>query len=70
MKISTVSEFDEIRLCNKISQYESNGEVRFVIRNLENFQVYNLYYNDNLPFCYFSEKFDFSGVLQFVINNV
>ena len=37
MKILTISEFDEIRMGNYILLDESNGEVRFVIRDLEIF---------------------------------
>ena len=37
-EISTVSEFDEIRRGNYISRDEFNCKVRFIIRDLENFQ--------------------------------
>ena len=36
--ISTVSEFDEIGWGNYISLYKFNGEVCFIIRELENFR--------------------------------
>ena len=39
VKISTVSEFDEIRRGSWISQDDSNGEVHFVIRDLEKFRI-------------------------------
>ena len=39
MQIPTVSKFDEIRRVSWISRDDSNGEIRFVIRNLEKFQV-------------------------------
>ena len=65
VKISTISKFDEIRFGNYISREESNGEVCFVIRDLEIFQVFNMYYNSNLPFCHFSPKFHF--FLEFYI---
>ena len=35
VKILTVSEFDEIQRDSKILRDDSNGEVRFVIRDLE-----------------------------------
>ena len=37
-EIPTVSEFDEIQRGSLISRENSNGEVRFVIRDLEKFQ--------------------------------
>ena len=38
-EISTVSEFDEIQCGSYISQDDSNGEVHFVIRDLEKFRI-------------------------------
>ena len=38
-EIPTVLEFDEIRRGSYISRDDSNGEVRFVIRDLENFRI-------------------------------
>ena len=38
-ELSTVSEFDEIRRGSYISRDDSNGEVRFVIRDLENIWI-------------------------------
>ena len=53
-EIPTFSESSAIWPGNQISRDESNSEVRFVIQDLEKFQVCNLYYSDNLPF---REKF-------------
>ena len=39
VKFSTVSEFDEIRHGSQILRDDSSGEVCFVIRDLEKFQV-------------------------------
>ena len=52
----TISEFDEIRLDNLNSQEKSNGEFRFIIRDLGNFQIFNLYYFGNLSFGHFKKK--------------
>ena len=47
----------------KISRNESNNEFCFIIRDLENFQVFNLYYSGNLLFCpVLEKKSDFSRV--------
>ena len=43
-EIPTVSEFDEIQRSNLISRDEFNGEVRFIIQDLENFPVFNRNY--------------------------
>ena len=40
VQISTVSEFDEIGRGNYISQDDSNGEIRFIIRELEKFRIF------------------------------
>ena len=58
-EIPTVSEFDEIRRDNYISQDDSNDEVRFVIRDLEKFLVFT-----EITFLPFFRKFEFSQVLQ------
>ena len=42
----TVSEFDEIQCASKISRYDSNGEIRFVIQGPENkFWIFDRNYN-------------------------
>ena len=38
-EIPTISEFDEIQRVSYISQDDSNGEVHFLIRDLEKFRV-------------------------------
>ena len=41
-----VSEFDEIRRTSYILRDDSNGEIRFIIRDLENkFRIFNRNYN-------------------------
>ena len=61
----TVSKFNEICLDDYISRDKSKGEFHFMIRDLENFQVFDLYYSSNLLFClFFPEKIDFSRVLH------
>ena len=63
-EIPTVSEFDEIRRDSYILREDSNGEVCFVIRDLENFQVLACIILVKLPFCPFSEKMKISRVLH------
>ena len=42
----TVSEFDEILRASYISRDDSNGEIRFIIRDLENkLRIFNRNYN-------------------------
>ena len=40
VQISFVSEFDEIRRVSYITRDDSNGAIRFVIRDLENFLIF------------------------------
>ena len=56
-EISTILEFDEIRRGSSISRDDSNGEVRFVIRDLEKFRVIL----PKLPFYLFLENSNFLG---------
>ena len=55
-EIPIVLEFDEIQQGSKISQHDSNGEVRFIIRDKKNpdFQT-------ELPSYPFSKKLNFLG---------
>ena len=55
-EIQIVSEFDEIRRGSWISQDDSNGEVCFIIRDLEKKK-----FQPKLPFYPFSEKLNFLG---------
>ena len=59
VKFPTVSEFDEIQRGSYISRDDSNGEIRFIIRDLENkFQIFDRNYDFALV-----EKFGiFSGL--------
>ena len=59
-EIPTVSEFDEIQRDSYISRDNSNGEICFVIRDLEKFQVFTEM--TILPF--FFRKLEFSRVLH------
>ena len=59
VKIPTVSEFDEIRRGSYISRDDSNGEVRFIIRDLEKFRILT-----EITILPFFRKLDFSQVLQ------
>ena len=45
VKFFTVSEFDEIQRGSKISRDDSNGEVRFVIRDLEKISYFDRNYH-------------------------
>ena len=56
-EMPTVLEFDEIEHGSSISQDDSNGEVRFIIRDLEKISIFPL----KLPFYHFSEKLNFLG---------
>ena len=60
-EIMTVSEFDKIQRGDKVSRDNSNGEVRFIIQDLEKFQI--LIEITILPFFI---KFEFSRVLQYI----
>ena len=40
VKIPIVSEFDEIQRVSQIWQDDSNSEIRFIIRDLENFWIF------------------------------
>ena len=60
LEISTISEFDEIRRGSYISRDDSNGEVRFVIRDLEKFWVLT-----KITVLPFFRKFEFFRVLHF-----
>ena len=61
-EISTVSESDEIRRGSKILRDDSNGEVCFIIRDLEKFRI--LAEITILPFF---RKLEFSRVLHVVL---
>ena len=63
-EIPTISKFNEIQLGNQILGDEFNGEARFIIRDLEKFHIFHLYYYDKLPFCHFWEKLNFTRVLH------
>ena len=56
MKILIISEFNEIRLGTKISQDDSNGEVRFLIRDLEIFRFSTCTIMTNYRFAIFQKK--------------
>ena len=58
-EIPTVLEFDEIRYGSEISRDDSNGEVHFVIQDLENFWILT-----EITVLLFFGKFEFSRVLQ------
>ena len=60
----TVSEFDEILRASYISQDDPNGEIRFVIRDLENkLQIFNRNYNfvTKITILPFFQKLKFLG---------
>ena len=59
VQIPTVSEFDEIRRVSYISRDNSNGEVRFVIRDLEKKIIFA-----EITILPFLRKLEFSGVLH------
>ena len=59
-EISTVSEFDEIIRGSYISRDDSNGEVRFIIRDLEKFRIFI-----EIAILSFLRKSGFSGVSQY-----
>ena len=56
---SHVSEFDEIRSGSLISREDSNGEVRFIIRDLEKFRILT-----EITVLPFFQKLEFFRVLQ------
>ena len=58
-EISIVLEFDEIRRGSYISRDDSNGEIRFVIRDLEKFWVFT-----EITVLPSFRKLEFSRVLQ------
>ena len=58
-EIPTVSEFDEIRSGSLISREDSNGEVRFIIRDLEKFRILT-----EITVLPFFQKLEFFRVLQ------
>ena len=58
-EIPTVSKFDEIRHGSYILRDDSNGEVRFIIRDLENFRILT-----KITILPFFIKLDFLGVSQ------
>ena len=60
-EILTILESHEIRLGNYISRDDSNGEVRFLILDLEKLQVFNLYYYRNYRFTIFQKNLIFLG---------
>ena len=49
----TVSEFDEIQRASQISRDDSNGEIRSIIRDLEN--KFQIFFNRNYDFSLFTE---------------
>ena len=60
----TVSEFDEIRRASYISRDDSNGAIRFIIRDLENkFRIFNRNYNfvTEITILPFFQKLEFLG---------
>ena len=59
VQIPTISEFDEIRLGSYILREDSNGEVRFVIRDLEKFRIFT-----EITILPFFRKLEFSRVSQ------
>ena len=59
-EIPTVSEFDKIRRGAYILRDNSNGEVRFVIRDLEKFRIFT-----EMTILPFFRKLEFSRVLQY-----
>ena len=59
VQISTVWEFDEIRRVSYISRDDSNGEICFVIRDLEKFRVLT-----EITILPFFQKLKFSRVLH------
>ena len=61
MQIPTVSEFDEIRRGSLISRDDSNGEVCFVIQDLEKFRIFT-----EIMILPFFRKLEFSKVSQAV----
>ena len=54
-----LSEFDKIRCGSYISRDDSNGEIHFVIQDLENFRVFT-----KMTILPFFRKLEFSWVLQ------
>ena len=65
VQIPTVSEFNEIRRDSYISRDDSNGKVRFVIQDLEKFQIFT-----KIMILLFFRKLEFSQVLQRVTKNL
>ena len=60
----TISEFYEIRRASYISRDDSNGEIYFFIRDLENkFQIFNQNYNfvTEITILPFFQKLEFLG---------
>ena len=66
-EIPIISEFNEIRLGNLNSRDEFNGEVRFIIRDLEKFQASTCTIATNYRFTNFQKKFIFPQILQFIL---
>ena len=59
----TVSEFDEIQRVSEISRDDSNGEIRFIIRDLENkFRTFDR----NYDFAIFPEIGNFSSLTNWL----
>ena len=59
MQISIASKFDEIRRGSYISREDSNGEIRFIIRDLEKFWIFT-----EITILPFFQKLEFSRVLH------
>ena len=59
VQIPTLSKFNKIQRVSYISRDDSNGEIRFVIRDLEKFQIFT-----EMVILPFFRKLEFSRVLQ------
>ena len=66
----TISEFNEILRASYISRDDSNGEIRFIIRDLENkFRIFNLNYNflTKITILPFFQKLEFLGSYKYFV---
>ena len=68
----TISEFNEILRASYVSRDDSNGAIRFVIRDLENkFRIFNRNYNfvTEITILPFFQKLEFLGSYKYITCN-